>query len=241
MAIVSERRIQEADVHGQTVHRLEDALEVSLLVGEELGQSLLATLGAVSQNHLTHSYDLLVVEEHVLRTCQTDTLGTELTSHLCVVGRVGIGAHLQLGVLVAEVHELLEVAAELSSLRGNFAGIHLTGGTVDGDIVAFLIDHAVDFHGLGLVVNIQGTYAGDAALTHTASHNGSVRGHTAASGENTFSSAHAGEVLGRGLDADEDHLVTVSVPSLSVVSEEHNLAAACAGRCGQTLSNHLGL
>ena len=93
----------------------------------------------------------------MLGTCQTDTLGTECASDLGIVRSICIGTNLQLGVLVAEVHELLEVAAEFSSLRGHFTGVNLTGGTVDGDIVAFLIDYAVDFNGLSLVVNIEAT------------------------------------------------------------------------------------
>ena len=105
-----ERRVEQADVDVAAVHSLEDAVEVGLLIGEELGKCLLATLYCVSQNHLTHSHNLLVVEEHVLGTCQTDTLGTELTSHLGVVRSVGIGAYLHLCIFVAEVHKLLEVA-----------------------------------------------------------------------------------------------------------------------------------
>ena len=105
-----ERWVEQTDVHMATVHSLEDAVEVGLLIGEELGKSLLTTLYRVSQNHLTHSNNLLVVEEHVLCTCQTDTLSTELTCNLSIVRSISIGANLHLGILVAEVHELLEVA-----------------------------------------------------------------------------------------------------------------------------------
>ena len=92
-----------------TIHSLEDAVEVCLLIGEELGKCLLTTLYSISQNHLTHSNDLLVVKEHVLCTCQTNTLSTECASNLCVMRSVSIGTDLHLGVLVAEVHKLLEV------------------------------------------------------------------------------------------------------------------------------------
>ena len=66
------------------------------------------------------------------------------------------------------------------------AGINLTGCAVDGDVVTFLINHAVDFYGLGFVIYVQRTYARDAALAHAASHDGCVAGHTAASGEDAF-------------------------------------------------------
>ena len=63
----------------------------------------------------------------MLSTCKTDTLGTECAGYGCVMRSVCVGANLQLGILVAEVHQLLEVSAELSSLGGNFACINLTG------------------------------------------------------------------------------------------------------------------
>ena len=105
-----ERRIEQADIHVTTVHSLKDAVEVCLLIGEELGKCLLTTLYSISQNHLTHSNDLLVVEEHVLCTCQTNTLSAECAGYLCIVRSVCIGTDFHLSVLVAEVHELLEVA-----------------------------------------------------------------------------------------------------------------------------------
>ena len=151
-------RIEQTDVHGQTVHSLEDALEVSLLVRQQLSQSLFTSGNAVRENHLTHSDNLLVLEEHVLSTCQTDTLSTEGASHLCIVRCISIGTNLQLGVLVAEVHQLLEITRELSSLGGYLASIYLTSGTVQRDVVSLLICNAVNLDSLVLVANVQGTY-----------------------------------------------------------------------------------
>jgi hypothetical protein len=150
-----ERRIEQTDVHGQTVHSLKDALEVSLLIRQQLSKRLLTSGDAVSEDHLTHSDDLLILEEHVLSTSQTDTLSTEVTSELCVAWCVGIGTNLQLGVFVAEVHQLLEVTRELSSLGGHLASIYLTSGTVQRDVVTLLIYYAVDLNGLVLIANIQ--------------------------------------------------------------------------------------
>ena len=56
-------RIQETDIHGITVHSLEDTLEVSLLVREKLGKSLLTTLSVLRKNHLAHSDNLLILKE----------------------------------------------------------------------------------------------------------------------------------------------------------------------------------
>ena len=44
-------------------------LQPSLLIRQQLGERLLTSGNAVGQNHLTHSNDLLILEEHVLGTC----------------------------------------------------------------------------------------------------------------------------------------------------------------------------
>ncbi len=236
-----ERGIQQTDVDVHAVHGLEDSVEVLLLVRQQLGKSLLAALYAVGQNHLAHGDDLLVLEEHMLRTCQTDTLGTEVASDLCVVGSVGVRADLHLGVLVAEVHQNLEVTAQLGCLGGHLTSVYLTGGTVQRDEVALLVGDTLDLHGLGLVVDVDGTGAADAALTHTTGNDGSVARHTAAGGEDTLCTGHAGEVLGAGLDADHDDLVAVGAPLLSILGMEHNLTAGSTRAGGQTLGDDLGL
>ena len=125
-----ERWVEQADVYWATIHSLEDTLEVSLLIWQQLSQSLLTSLYCISENHLTHSNNLLVLEEHVLSTCKTNTLSTESASHLCIVWSISICANLKLGVLVAEVHQFLEVTAELSSLCRNLASINLTCRTI---------------------------------------------------------------------------------------------------------------
>ena len=113
----SDRRITDTSKEG----------EVSLLIWEQLSECLLTTFNGIRENHLTHSNNLLVIEEHVLCTSQTDTLCTECTSYLSIVWCVSIGTHLKLGVFVAEIHELLEVARKLSSLCRNLSCVNLTG------------------------------------------------------------------------------------------------------------------
>ena len=105
-----ERWVEQADVHVAAIHCLEDSIEVSLLIWEELGKCLLTPLYRVCQNHLTHGNDLLIIEEHVLCTCQTDTLGAECTGYLSIVWSIRIGTDFHLCILVAEIHQLLEVA-----------------------------------------------------------------------------------------------------------------------------------
>ena len=123
--------IKQTDVDGQSVHSLQDSVEVLGLVGEQLGKCLLTTLLVLSQDHLTHSLDLLTLKEHVLGTAKTDTNGTECAGYLSIVRSIGVGAYNQTCVLVAQVHQLSEVAADLGSLGLNLTLEYLTGRTVD--------------------------------------------------------------------------------------------------------------
>ena len=73
-----ERRIQEADGHRAAVHRLVHGLEVALLIGQDLGQGLLAVLDVVGNDHLAHGLDAVALEEHVLGAAQADALSAEV-------------------------------------------------------------------------------------------------------------------------------------------------------------------
>ena len=105
-----ERWIEQTNINVATIHSLKDTIEVGLLIWKKLCKSLLATLYRVSQDHLTHCNNLLVIEEHMLCTCQTNTLSTECTSYLSIVWSICICANLHLCILVAKIHKLLEVA-----------------------------------------------------------------------------------------------------------------------------------
>ena len=123
-------RIEETDIYWIAIHSLKDTLEVSLLVWEKLSKRFLTTLSVLRKNHLTHSHDLLILEEHVLCTGQTNTLSTEVTSHLCIVWSISIGTNLEMCIFVAEIHQLFEVAAQFSSLSWDLTCINLTSRTV---------------------------------------------------------------------------------------------------------------
>ena len=89
------------------------------------------------------------------------------------------------------------------------------------------------------LVHADGAAAGDAALAHTAGHNGGVRGHTTADGEDALGGLHALDVLGRSLQTDQNHLLATGIPSLGVLGGKDDLAAGGAGRGGQGLAHRL--
>ena len=86
---------------------------------------------------------------------------------------------------------------------------------------------------LVLLVHLDGAAAGDAAGAHAAGHNGGVGGHAAPDGEDTLGGDHALDVLGAGLQTDQDHLLTPLGPLLGVLSGKDDLAAGGTGGGGQ--------
>ena len=105
-----ERWVKQTYVHRISVHGAEDALEVFLLVRKQLGEGFLASFNIFCENHFAHGNNLFAVEEHVFRAAKTDTNGTKLASHFCIMRSVGVCAHLQAGVLRAEVHQVSKIA-----------------------------------------------------------------------------------------------------------------------------------
>ena len=68
-----------------------------------------------------------------------------------------------------------------------------------------------------------------------------MRGHAAANGEDALSGLHALDVLGRGLQTDQDHLLAALSPFLGVLSGENDLTGGSAGRGTQSLADDGGL
>ena len=68
-----------------------------------------------------------------------------------------------------------------------------------------------------------------------------MRGHAAADGQDALGDLHALDVLGRGLQADQDDLLAPLMPLLGLLGGEHHAAAGGAGGGGQALAHDLGL
>ena len=92
---------------------------------------------------------------------------------------------------------------------GNGVGTNGAGGAVDREEVAFAVGLAGDGDGLLVVIHLQGGGAADADLAHLAGDEGGVRGHPAAGGEDALGGDHAAEILGGGLDADEQDFLAL--------------------------------
>ena len=105
-----ERWVKESDVHRHSIHALQDAIEVVFLQRKKLGKGNLATSLVVGENHLAHGLNLVVVEEHVLRTAQPNADGAKFLCDLSIMWGVSVSANHHAGVLIAKLHEFREIA-----------------------------------------------------------------------------------------------------------------------------------
>ncbi len=195
----------------------------------------------VSQDEALHQL-APVAEEHVLGAAQADALGTHTAGPGGVLGGVGVGAHVHTTGGVDVVHHPVDGTHEVVGLVGggvdlalevaNHRGVHdrnLTevdpaAGAVDGDDVA-LLDHLTvrcrQAPVLGVDVQLLGTT--DAGLAHAAGDDGGVRGLAATAGEDALGGDHALEVVGVGLAAAEDDLLSAAGPLDGGVGVEDGL------------------
>ena len=228
-----ERGVQEADGHGTALQGLVHGLEVALLHGLQLGQSLLPLLHGVGADHLPDGGDAVGLEEHVLSAAQADALGAEFHGLGGVPGVVGVGADAHLAVLVRPGHDPAKLAGDGGVHGGDGLAVDVAGGAVQGDPVALLVGLAVQLELLVLLVHLDGAAAGHAAGAHAPGHHGGVGGHAAPDGEDALGGHHALDVLGGGLQPDQTDLLAPGGPLLGVVSGKDDLAAGGAGGGGQ--------
>ena len=174
----------------------------------------------------------LPLAEHVLGSAQADALRAVAARHGRLLGLVGVGPDLQAAGAVGPLEHLLELGLVLEACRGGGqrADEHLAGRAVERDPLPFAEAEAVDARRLGAVVDDQRRATGDARLADLARHDRRVRGGAAACREHALRGGHAVEVVGRGLDPDEDHLLALAGHLERAIGVEHGLAHRRAGR-----------
>ena len=175
----------------------------------------------------------------MLGAAQTDTLSAELAGYASVAWGVGVCANVNLCIFFCEVHDGSEVAGEFSVDSRNEAVVNVAGATVERNPIAFFIYFTAHFYCAGFVVNLDFAGTRNAAFADTASHNCSVRCHTATGCEDALSNVHTAEVFGRSLEANHDDFFLAFSPSFSVVGKEYDLTCSGTWRSRETLCNEL--
>ena len=180
------RRIKEADGYGAALKSLIESLEVTLLIGHDLIKSSLSLLESICTDHLTESSDPVSLKEHVLGAAKADAFCAKLAGLLSVSRSICIGANLEGSVFISPGHDPAEFACDGSVNGGDDALVDVTGGAVDGDVVALNKGLACKDKLLILFIHSYIGAAGNAAGAHAAGNNGCVRGHTAANGQDAL-------------------------------------------------------
>ena len=116
-----ERRVKQTDGNRQTAHCAVNCLKVAALHRQDLGQSCLALLERIGNDHLTNRLDAGRLEEHMLGTAEADAFLRRTCGLRCITRRIAVGANVQGANLVSPAHEAAEVAGQLSLLRRDSA------------------------------------------------------------------------------------------------------------------------
>ena len=183
--------------------------------------------------------DTVGLEEHVLGAAQADALGAELPGLGGIAGACrrwcGPGGG---GSSSAQPMTRPNSPPIVGVGGGDGAVVDVAGGAVDGEPVALMEGLASQFELLVLLIHLDVAAAGDAAGAHAAGHNGGVGGHAAADGEDALGGLHALDVLGRGLQTDQDHLLApLAAHSLASSAVKTTLPQAAPGEAARAVAD----
>ncbi len=224
-----QRRVEQADGDRQPGHRLEDPLEVALLVREQLVERGAALVFVARHDHLADDEQPVVGHEHVLGAAEPDALSAELARLGRVLGGVRVRAHLQAPHVVRPAQDGLEVLVDLRRDQLHLAHDHLAGAAVDRDHVALAELRPVQRRGLCVDVDGKRLAACDARLAHPARDDRGVRRHPTVGGQDPLRGDHPVDVVRSRLPANEDHGVAVAAALLGGVGVEDDPAGGGAG------------
>ncbi len=216
-----QRRVEEADDHGVTGHRPEQADEVVALHREE-GVDRLATLGrGGGHDHALHDREPLGVEEHVLGAAQADALGAIGAGPGRLDRVIRVGSHVEATEVVGPAEELLEPrVVEVGGDGVELAGVDRAGRAVDRDPLSFVHHGVTDGEAAGREVDVDLVGADHGRLAELAGDQRGVAGAAAARGEDALRREHAVHVVRLGVGPHEDDPAAFLGPPLGQVGVE---------------------
>ena len=218
-----ERRIQQTNGHRFAVHGGKDPFEIGSLMRQQFQDRSVTIFVCFSQNESANIGDTITLEEHVLGSAKSDSFSTERQGGFGVFGGIGVGANVDLTILVGPARYGLvhlvdpvplrcRVAFDQRSNNGrrsgwDFAFVDFSSRTVERNHVAFCKGLVADRYLARGVVDFQLARTTDTALAPTTSNNRRVRCHSACRCQNSLGSTHSANVLGRGLVPNKDQFL----------------------------------
>ena len=234
-----QRRVEQADRDRPARHRREQALEVLLLQRQQLGQRG-APLGlGAGHDHRAHLRLAVGGHEHVLGPAQADALGAVLDRLQRVGRRVGVGAHAEPADVVGPAQHALEALAARRLDQRHVVERHHAGAAVDRDPLSGGDHDVADADRARAQVDVELAGADDRGAAHAARDERRVRGLAALGGEDAARGVEAGDVVGLGERAHEDHVARLGGGGDRLVGGEHDLALGRARRGGDAAREHL--
>src|SRR5699024_9116879 len=151
-----------------------------------------------------------------------------------------IGANLQLSCFISPAHQTAKVAGNGSSNGWNCFCVNLTGGAIQGDVIAAADLLAAQLEVTIFIVHYDVAAAGYTAGTHTTSNNCCVRGHTAANGQDALCIVHTFDIFRRGLQTNQNNLLTFLAFFGCFFSSKYNFTASSTWGSSQTGADLFG-
>src|SRR5207253_3694601 len=105
-----------------------------------------------------------VTEEHVLGAREADPLRAELARAPCVLGCIGVRAHLEPANLVGPRQKRGELGGHLRLLQRDLAEVDLPGRAIDRDDVALVYEDVADAEAARADVDVERVGATNARL-----------------------------------------------------------------------------
>ena len=222
--------VEQANRHGETRHRLEDALEIGLLDRQQLVEKL-APLGLrVGHHHVAGDQKSLVVAKHVLGAAEPDAPRAELACLCCFCRRVGVRANIEPADRVGPAEHRVERLGHRRRNERHGAGNDLAGRSVNRERVS-LGERARTNRQCALgEVDMEFFATNDAGRAHAARHDGGMRGEPAARSQDSSRREHSVEVVRRRLPAHENHVFASAPSRLGQVRIEDDRARRGARR-----------
>ena len=233
-------RIEETDGDRQSIHRLENPLEIGPLNRQKLGQRATPPAFVPGDDHLAHGGNSVALEEHVLGAAQPDSFGAEPARDSRVGRRVGVCPDLETARLVGPTEQPRERLVgrrgssastsandrhDLARRRREIAAVDLSGGSVQCEPVAFGNRFAADIEAPVFRVDRDRLAADDRAFAHTARDDRRVARHASARRQHGASRDDSVKILRRRFVANENDSLASRGPLLGNVGVEHRDAA----------------
>ena len=242
-----QRRVEQPDRHRQSLHRLEQTLEVLLLQRQQQRERVAARVRAVGHDHRPHLRLAVLGHEHVLRPAQADALRAQLARLARVARRVRVRPDLQPPDVVGPAEHGLERLEDLGERRivlgvdeRDVLDRDLAGGPVDRDEVAGAdVVVALDVDAARLEVDPQRAGGGDARHAHAAGDERGVARLAPEAGEDALGGVEAGHVVGVGVGPDEHDVAALGGGVDRLAGREDDLALGRAGRGADARREHL--